>query len=131
MEEKNNLKNTLRNIRDGLGFLAFILIILATTIWIIVGYQNNTLNPNGGSNWIILTTSIITLLLTLLTYKDLGEVMSNSENEKIPRRYHIIFSALTVIGYLGTVLTHYSLAISCPIIAGSFALKIITKKHLK
>jgi hypothetical protein len=131
MEEKNNLKSTLRNIRDGLGFLAFILIILATTIWIIVGYQNNTLNPNGGPNWIILATSIVALLLTLLTYKDLGEVMSNSENKKIPLRYHIVFSALTVIGYLGAVLTHYSLFVATPIIAISFVLKILAKKHLK
>jgi|SynMetStandDraft_1070027.scaffolds.fasta_scaffold00141_46 hypothetical protein len=128
---KNMLKNTLRNIMSGLGFLSYIGIILATAVWIAVGFQNNTLEPHDTPTWAILITSIIALLLTLLTYKDLGEVMSNAVNTKVPPLYHAAFSALTVIGYLGTVLTHYSLKVALPIIVASFTLKYASKKWLR
>lgn len=122
--------NVLRNIKNGLGFFSFLLVMAATLIWVIVAFQKQSLGVGGWPDWLILVFSICTLMLTLFTYKDLGEIMSNGDNTSASKLYHSVFSSLTVFGYGGGILFHFKPVVAAFIVAISFVGKWASKRWL-
>ncbi|MBM4969115.1 hypothetical protein HYO26_23085 [Vibrio parahaemolyticus] len=124
-------KNTLRNIRDGMGFASYLLVALASVIWVAVAFQKQSLGVGDWPGWVIICLSIFSLLAIILTYKDLGEVLVNSENSDASKNYHLIFSILTVVGYGGGVLIHFKPFIALCVIVLTFVGKKFAKSQLK
>lgn len=118
----------LQSVRDGITFLATLMLFATAVGSVILLLQSIRLNTNVMPVWAILIISIASLIAVLLTYKDISEVATNSERKEVSKRYHAIFSTLTVVGYAGTLYIQKEPLIGIATVLITFVGKYILKQ---
>ncbi|WP_333013988.1 hypothetical protein [Vibrio vulnificus] len=118
-----------KNVKDGFGFVSFLLIIIATFVWVVVDIKNAAYDEFG-SGVMSVVVPLIVLMLTIFTYKDLGEIMDNGEDKKVCRTYHSIFSTLVVVGYGAGLLMKFQPFIGGLVLVLSIIGKAASKRYL-
>ncbi|NOJ15107.1 hypothetical protein [Vibrio splendidus] len=95
-------------IKDVFGYVATKLISISVVIWIIVGLVNGSYEQYG--LFITVVVPIVTLLMTILTIKDIAQLMDDgSIGKKVCKVTHSIYALLVVLGVFATLYMKFNL----------------------
>lgn len=120
----------LRNVLNGLGFFSYLLLFASVALWCAAA-MNDLQGSGEWPDWLTITLSIGSLLLVILTLKDVGEVWANGVKSNTDKVYHVLFSTLVVGGVVGMVMFHFNTVWALGITVVCFLLKLLLKKIYK
>ncbi|MEH0667015.1 hypothetical protein H4F18_16510 [Vibrio scophthalmi] len=121
----------LRNVLNGLGFFSYLILVASVALWCAVAMQNAPQGSGEWPDWKTIILSIGSLVVVILTLKDVGEVWLNGVKDNTNKVYHVLFSALVVGGVVGMVMYHFNAAWALVITVFCFVSKLLLKNKYK